>query len=274
MRLPQSYKLPNISTVPKYILGIAILFSSGTLQAQQIKSHIDARLACQALNDALNIRPAITAAFLSEPIPFSRLNKHLEAMGLMLNNDLPQNLIHVKPSLRSLDLANSALRNRQPTVIKVQNSLRDLIKLSSSLKNQANAIAAREAATSASSLRFNVARRLGLLSEDFSKHAMGIAAEEISPESVFELGKCLNWFERLLRGLIEGSDELKIIATNDTQQKAMLQRLSEDYYLLRGQAGQALSNLQELVSAREDLKRIRTIAGNLAADFYSVCHQK
>jgi hypothetical protein len=171
-------------------------------------------------------------------------------------------------------LANSAFRQRQPTVIKVQNSLRDLIKLSPSLKNQANAIATREAATNTSPLRFNVARRLGLLSEDFSKHAMGITAEGISPESLFELGIGLNWFETLLRGLIEGSDELKIIATNDTQQKARLQKLLEDYYLLRGHAGQALGNLQEIVSAREDLKWIRAIAGNLVADFDSACHQK
>jgi hypothetical protein len=274
MSLPQTYKPPKMSTLPQYILGIAFLLSCVALQGQQIESDIDTRLACKALEHALDIRPAITAAFLSEPIPFSRLNKHLEAMRLMLNSDLPENLIHAKSNLRALDLANSAFRQRQPTVIKVHNSLRDLIKLSPSLTNQANSIAAREAATSASPLRISVARRLGLLSEDFSKHAMGLAAEGISPESLFELGKGLNWFETLLRGLIEGSDELKIIATNDTQQKARLQKLSEDYYLLRGHAGQALSNLQDMVSAREELKGIRTIAGNLVADFDSACHQK
>jgi hypothetical protein len=261
-------------SLPQYILGIAFLFFSGTLQGQQIESVTDTRLACQALDHALDIRSAITAAFLSEPIPFSRLNKHLEAMRLMLNNDLPQNLIHAKPSLRALDHVNSSLRNELPTVIKTQNSLRELIKQSSSLINQANAIAAKEAATSTSSVHFAVARRLGFLSGNFSKHAIGLVREELSPESAFELGKDLNAFEVLIRGLMEGSEELKIIATADTLQKARLRKLFEDYYVLRGHAGQAFDNLPSLVSAREDLKRIRTIAGNLVADFDSACHQK
>lgn len=274
MRLQQSYKLPKISILPHYILSIAFLFFSGTLQAQQIESVVDKRAACEALDHALDIRPAITFAFINEPIPFSRLNKRLEALKPTLGNDLPQNLIHVKPSLRSLDHVSSAFQKEKPTLIKAQNSLRDLIKLSPFLANQVNAIAAREAATNPSSMHFAVARRLGLLSENFSKHAMGLVGEELSPETVFELGKDLNAFEAFMRGMIEGSEELKIIATTDTLQKVRLRKLSEDYYALRGHAGQVLGNLQSLVTAREDLQKIRRIAGDLVADFESACHQK
>jgi len=112
----------------------------------------------------------------------------------------------------------------------------------SSLKLQQGASAAELAATGQLVM---LTQRIGKSSNEF------LTMEGVSPEAVFLLGKDLNSFKDIARGLLDGSAELKLPGTRDAQTREQLVALIKLFEDTRTQAGGILSNLQGLVSARE-----------------------
>jgi twitching motility protein PilJ len=94
--------------------------------------------------------------------------------------------------------------------------------------------------------------RLVMLTQRIAKSANEFqTVEGVSPEAVFLLGKDLNSFQELSKGLLDGNTDLRLPATRDAQTREQLEALGKLYEKTRAQASIILSNLQGLVSARE-----------------------
>ena len=132
----------------------------------------------------------------------------------------------------------SALRliNRQSS------DLLEIAETVSSLKLQQNAPAVE---ISAAGQLVMLTQRIGKSSNEF------LTIEGVSPEAVFLLGKDLNAFKEIAKGLLDGSPELRLSAASDAQTRERLTALLKLYEETRIQASTILGNLQGLVSARE-----------------------
>jgi twitching motility protein PilJ len=132
----------------------------------------------------------------------------------------------------------SALRliNRQSS------DLLEIAETVSSLKLQQNSPAVE---ISAAGQLVMLTQRIGKSSNEF------LTIEGVSPEAVFLLGKDLNAFKEIAKGLLDGSPELRLSAASDAQTRERLTALLKLYEETRTQASAILGNLQGLVSARE-----------------------
>lgn len=137
-----------------------------------------------------------------------------------------------------LTQVGSALRliNRQSS------DLLEIAETVSSLKLQQNAPAVE---ISAAGQLVMLTQRIGKSSNEF------LTVEGVSPEAVFLLGKDLNAFNEIAKGLLDGSPELRLSASTDAQTREQLSALIKLYEDTRTQASAILGNLQGLVSARE-----------------------
>lgn len=137
-----------------------------------------------------------------------------------------------------LTQVGSALRliNRQSS------DLLEIAETVSSLKLQQNAPSADIAAAGQLVM---LTQRIGKSSNEF------LTMEGVSPEAVFLLGKDLNSFKEIANGMLDGSPELRLVASSDTQTREQLAALIKLYEETRTQAGAILGNLQGLVAARE-----------------------
>ena len=98
----------------------------------------------------------------------------------------------------------------------------------------------------------SAAGQLVMLTQRIGKSANEfLTMEGVSPEAVFLLGKDLNTFKEIADALLNGSDELRLKATSDTQIRERLEALLKMYDQTRTEAAAILGNLQGLVSARE-----------------------
>ena len=92
----------------------------------------------------------------------------------------------------------------------------------------------------------------------------------MNPDAVFLLGKDLNTFQEVTRGLLDGSAQQRLPGTRDAQTRQQLDAILKTYEQTRTQAGAILGNLQGLVAAREaqaailaDSEPLRTSLGDL-----------
>ncbi len=120
--------------------------------------------------------------------------------------------------------------------------LLDLTKNISALKQQQSASPAEISAIGELS---TLTQRIGKSSNEFMT-TMGVSAE-----AVFLLGKDLNSFRDIAAGLLDGSAELRINATQDKGTRDQLLALIEMYEETRMQASALLDNLQGLAAARD-----------------------
>ena len=108
-------------------------------------------------------------------------------------------------------------------------------------------------------------QRIGKSANEF------LTVEGVSPDAVFLLGKDLNTFQEVTRGLLDGNAQQRLPGTRDPQTRQQLEAILKTYEQTRTQAGAILGNLQGLVAAREaqaailaDSEPLRTSPGRPA----------
>ncbi|MBB1072948.1 type IV pili methyl-accepting chemotaxis transducer N-terminal domain-containing protein [Rhodoferax sp. 4810] len=132
--------------------------------------------------------------------------------------------------------ASLRLINRQSS------DLLEIAETISSLKLQQNSPAAE---ISAAGQLVMLTQRIGKSSNEF------LTMEGVSPEAVFLLGKDLDAFKSIAKGLLDGSAEMRLSAAGDSQTRERLTALIKLYDETQIQAATILGNLQGLVAARE-----------------------
>ncbi|ACB36222.1 methyl-accepting chemotaxis sensory transducer [Leptothrix cholodnii SP-6] len=141
---------------------------------------------------------------------------------------------------------------QEQVLTQVGTALRAIGKQSTELLETAEAVAAFKVQQDALPTDISAAGQLVMLTQRIGKSASeSLTVQGVSPEAVFLLGKDLNTFHDLTRGLLDGSPELRLTSSRDAPTRDRLQALLRAHEQLRTQAGVIVGNLQGLVSARE-----------------------
>lgn len=243
----------------------------GPVHAQNRQTSPEGQLACQALDQTSGIPPALAAAMGGEAQGFPKLAQHLDALQRLMNDDQAASLKHLTPLLAGIEHAGKNLLQKKELVLTVQNSLRALIRQSLALIGQAQEVATSEAQLRQARTRVNAAQQLPALLDRLARHAGKIAADG-SPEAIFNLSQDLNTFMTLVRGLTEGNTELKLAAASSLQQRARLQKLTEDFTPIRASAGQVLGKLHGYAGVHDSVQHIQKVSGELALGLQRMCY--
>ncbi|MFM2053119.1 MAG: hypothetical protein RL456_1156 [Pseudomonadota bacterium] len=141
---------------------------------------------------------------------------------------------------------------QEKLLTQVGQALKAINRQSGDLLESAEAVAAAKVQQDALPTEVSAAGRLVMLTQRIGKSANeALTVEGVSPEALFLLGKDLNTFRDVARGLLDGSPDLRLTASREPQVRVRLEGLLKAHDDLRAHAGAILGNLQGLVSARE-----------------------
>ncbi len=191
----------------------------------------------------------------------------LERVGADYNTELEK----ITPLVTRSDTSAKAVLAQQQILTQVGAALRNINRQSSELLEMAEAVASLKMQQNASVPEIAAAGQLVMLTQRIGKSANEfLTVEGVSPDAVFLLGKDLNTFQELARGLLDGNAQQRLPGTRDAQTRQQLEAILAQYEKTRAQAGDILGNLQGLVAAREaqatilaDSEPLRTALGAL-----------
>jgi len=191
----------------------------------------------------------------------------LERVGSQYDSELGK----INPLVERADKSAKAVLAQQKILTQVGTALRDINRQSSDLLEMAETVASLKMQQSATIPEISAAGQLVMLTQRIGKSANEfLTVEGVSPDAVFLLGKDLNSFQEITRGLLDGSPQQRLPGTRDAQTRQQLEAILKTYETTRTQAGAILGNLQGLVAAREaqaailaDSEPLRTSLGDL-----------
>lgn len=191
----------------------------------------------------------------------------LERVGSQYDSELGK----IAPLVDRADKSAKAVLAQQKILTQVGTALRDINRQSSDLLEMAETVASLKMQQSATIPEISAAGQLVMLTQRIGKSANEfLTVEGVSPDAVFLLGKDLNSFQEITRGLLDGSPQQRLPGTRDAQTRQQLEAILKTYESTRTQAGAILGNLQGLVAAREaqaailaDSEPLRTALGDL-----------
>jgi twitching motility protein PilJ len=146
----------------------------------------------------------------------------------------------------------AVVAGQQKTLTQVGLALRAINRQSADLLETAETVMSLKLQQDAPAAELSVVGQLVMLTQRIGKSANEfLTTEGVSPEAVFLLGKDLSAFRDLAKGVLDGSNELRLPGTKDAQTRERLTQLIAQYEKTRTEAAAILSNLQGLVAARE-----------------------
>ncbi|MDO9436816.1 methyl-accepting chemotaxis protein [Hydrogenophaga sp.] len=161
-------------------------------------------------------------------------------------------LAKITPLVERADKSAKAVLAQQQILTQVGAALRDINRQSSDLLEMAETVASIKMQQNATIPEIAAAGQLVMLTQRIGKSANEfLTVEGVSPDAVFLLGKDLNTFQEVTRGLLEGNAQQRLPGTRDAQARQQLEAILKTYEQTRTQAGAILGNLQGLVTARE-----------------------
>jgi twitching motility protein PilJ len=161
----------------------------------------------------------------------------------------------VQPLLPLIDKAEKnagVVLAQEKTLTQVSQSLKAINRQSGDLLETAEAVNALKLSAGASAAELSALGQLIMLTQRIGKSANEfITSEGVSAEAVFLLGKDLNSFRDISKGLTDGDPEMRLPGTRDPATREALGKLAAQYEQTRTAAQSILGNLQGLVAARE-----------------------
>ena len=213
----------------------------------------------QSLMQSQRLAKSVSQALLGQPQAFIDVKESADVLGRNLralstgDGELDVQALGepFKPELDAIaPLVERAERNagvvigQEKILTQVGEALRTINQQSSALLELAETVASLKLQNNASVADISAAGQLVMLTQRIGKSANEFqAAEGVSPEAVFLLGKDLNAFKDIAQGLLATS--------RDAQTRDQLQALINLYDQTRAQASAILGNLQALASARQ-----------------------
>ncbi len=130
-------------------------------------------------------------------------------------------------------------------LISINRQSEDLLELTKTISSMKQQQGASPGDISAVGELSTLTQRIGKSTNEF------LTSQGASPEAVFILGKDLNAFKDIAQGLLDGSADLRLNATQDKPTREKLVELIGMFDETRSQAGAILNNLQVLVAVRQ-----------------------
>ncbi|MEJ8826393.1 methyl-accepting chemotaxis protein [Variovorax humicola] len=172
----------------------------------------------------------------------------LERVGSQYDEELAK----ITPLVQRADASAKSVLAQQQILTQVGTALRGINRQSSDLLEMAETVASLKMQQNASIPEISAAGQLVMLTQRIGKSANEfLTVEGVSPDAVFLLGKDLNTFQEVTKGLLDGNSQQRLPATRDAQTRQQLEQILKTFEQTRAQAGSILGNLQGLVTARE-----------------------
>ena len=249
------------------ISGMALVASFGWVLRENDRAAQQVAATGQALMQAQRVAKSGTQALLGVPHAFIELKNSVQvfasnARGLA-QGDAALNLVPVKESYQAdvqamLKQAETTEKNakavlkQEDVLIKVAQALRNVNQQSSALLDLSETVGSLLMQDKIIREEIEAITQMGMLTQRIGKSANEFQSiEGVNPEAVFLLGKDLNTFQEIVKGLLTGNEELGLPGTSNPQARQQLTTLLAQYEATRADAETILSNLQGLVSARE-----------------------
>ena len=249
------------------ISGMALVGSFGWVLRENDRAAQQVAATGQALMQAQRVAKSGTQALLGVPHAFIELKDSVQvfasnARGLA-QGDAALNLVPVKESYQAdvqamLKQAETTEKNakavlkQEDVLIKVAQALRNVNQQSSALLDLSETVGSLLIQDKIIREEIEAITQMGMLTQRIGKSANEFQSiEGVNPEAVFLLGKDLNTFQEIVKGLLTGNEELGLPGTANPQARQQLTTLLAQYEATRADAETILSNLQGLVSARE-----------------------
>lgn len=249
------------------ISGMALVASFGWVLRENDRAAQQVAATGQALMQAQRVAKSGTQALLGVPHAFIELKNSVQvfasnARGLA-QGDAALNLVPVKESYQAdvqamLKQAETTEKNakavlkQEDVLIKVAQALRNVNQQSSALLDLSETVGSLLMQDKIIREEIEAITQMGMLTQRIGKSANEFQSiEGVNPEAVFLLGKDLNTFQEIVKGLLTGNEELGLPGTSNPQARQQLTTLLAQYEATRTDAETFLSNLQGLVSARE-----------------------
>ena len=249
------------------ISGMALVASFGWVLRENDRAAQQVAATGQALMQAQRVAKSGTQALLGVPHAFIELKNSVQvfasnARGLA-QGDAALNLVPVKESYQAdvqamLKQAETTEKNakavlkQEDVLIKVAQALRNVNQQSSALLDLSETVGSLLIQDKIIREEIEAITQMGMLTQRIGKSANEFQSiEGVNPEAVFLLGKDLNTFQEIVKGLLTGNEELGLPGTANPQARQQLTTLLAQYEATRTDAETILSNLQGLVSARE-----------------------
>lgn len=158
----------------------------------------------------------------------------------------------IRPLAERADKSAKAVLAQQDILTRVGSALRDVSRQSSDLLEMTQVVTSLKLQQGASTADIAAAGQLVMLTQRIGKSATEFnTVEGVSPAAVSLLGKDLNTFQELTRGLLDGDPQQRLSGTRDAQTRNQLDAILKTYERMRSQAGAILGNMQGLVMARD-----------------------
>ena len=248
------------------ISGMALVASFGWVLRENDRAAQQVAATGQALMQAQRVAKSGTQALLGVPHAFIELKNSVQvfasnARGLA-QGDAALNLVPVKESYQAdvqamLKQAETTEKNakavlkQEDVLIKVAQALRNVNQQSSALLDLSETVGSLLIQDKIIREEIEAITQMGMLTQRIGKSANEFQSiEGVNPEAVFLLGKDLNTFQEIVKGLLTGNEELGLPGTANPQARQQLTTLLAQYEATRADAETILSNLQGLVSAR------------------------
>ncbi|MGJ7580495.1 methyl-accepting chemotaxis protein [Variovorax sp. RHLX14] len=158
----------------------------------------------------------------------------------------------IRPLAERADKSAKAVLAQQDILTRVGSALRDVSRQSTDLLEMTQVVTSLKLQQGASTAEIAAAGQLVMLTQRIGKSATEFnTVEGVSPSAVSLLGRDLNTFQELARGLLDGDPQQRLPGTRDTQTRNQLDAILKTYERMRSQAGAILGNMQGLVMARD-----------------------
>jgi twitching motility protein PilJ len=189
---------------------------------------------------------------------FVSLLRFLTQGGAMAEVSLPPSPASVRPAL---DVLNAEWKKNERNAALVISEERNLVALGQSvrainlnnpaLQELADEIAALSVQTGGSVRQNAITGQLMMLTQRMAKNANIMLAEAVvDPEVAFLLGKDTNTYRSTLRGLLQGSESMRIERVADPDLRGKVGELESAFKEYQGAVSAILGNQQSLVNAK------------------------
>lgn len=169
-----------------------------------------------------------------------------------LGSEFVDDLEKIKPLIERAKLNADAIGEQKEILTQVGQAMRVVNRQSSQLLESAAGIADQKLAQGAPATEISAAGQLVMLTQRIAKSINEfLTAEGVSPEAQFLLGKDLNSFKDLSKGLLDGNADYKLAPTRDLQTRDQIETLIKMYEETRRQADAVLGNLENLGTSRK-----------------------
>jgi twitching motility protein PilJ len=247
------------------VMVLALVAYRALTQADAVAQEVTAT--GQSLMQSQRLAKSVSQALVGSGQAFPDVKESASVLaktvrGLRLGNDdlrlspvadeLQPDVTKIMALMEKAEKNAAVVMSQQAILTQVGSALRTINRQSSDLLEIAETVSSLKLQKNAAPAEISASGQLVMLTQRIGKSANEfLTLEGVSPEAVFLLGKDLNAFKEIARGLLDGSPELRLVGSKDPQTRERLEALMALYEQTRVQAGAILGNLQGLASARD-----------------------